>query len=65
MPPPVAIITTLLSTVSVNQQVNGGQWNSPPEGTFTFTGTARVVIIATGGGTTTSADAVRLVQAGP
>ncbi len=48
---------TLLSTVSVNQQVNGGQWNSL--GTFTFTGTARVTIIATGGGTTTSADAVR------
>ena len=46
---------TLLDTVFVNQQVNGGQWNVL--GTYTFTGQARVVIRAGGG--TTCADAVR------
>ncbi|MDA8166010.1 MAG: fibronectin type III domain-containing protein [Desulfobacteraceae bacterium] len=52
--------TTLLKTLYVNQQTNGGQWN--PLGTYTFTGTARVVVGTTGNTSTTScADAVRLV----
>jgi hypothetical protein len=50
-----------LDTVAVNQQRNGGQWYSL--GTFTFSGTARVVT-ASKGGCITSADAVRFVPAG-
>ncbi len=48
--------TTLLDTVTVNQLQNGGQWNLL--GTYTFSGTARVVINSQGG-CTTSADAVK------
>ena len=50
--------TVLLNTVVVNQQVNGGQWNSI--GTYNFTTGARVVIRSLGGGTV-SADAVQLL----
>jgi hypothetical protein len=46
------------TTVTVNQQANGGQWNSL--GTYTFGGTAQVRIRAIGD-PTTSADAVRFV----
>jgi hypothetical protein len=50
--------TNLLSTVWVDQRDTGlgGQWNLL--GTFTFSGTARVVIVS-GGGCSTCADAVR------
>ncbi len=48
--------TTLLDTVTVNQLQNGGQWNLL--GTYTFSGTARVVINSQGG-CTTCADAVK------
>jgi hypothetical protein len=47
---------TLVDTVSVNQQLNGAQWNVI--GTYTFTGTAKVVVVSTGG-CSTSADAAR------
>ena len=46
--------STLIDTVYVNQTANGGKWNSL--GTYTFSGTARVVINSQGG-CTTSADA--------
>jgi len=49
---------TLLDTVYVNQQANGGQWNVL--GTYDFSGTASVVIISEGS-CTTCADAVRFV----
>ncbi|MCP4259833.1 MAG: hypothetical protein GY774_20320 [Planctomycetes bacterium] len=48
---------TNIATVNVDQQANGGQWNSL--GTFTFSGTARVVINSQGG-CTTSADACKI-----
>jgi lysophospholipase L1-like esterase len=53
----------LLATVSVNQQQQSlaGQWNVI--GTYPFAGTARVVIRAKSG-CSTSADAVRFVKAG-
>ncbi len=47
----------LLDTLTVNQRQNVSQWYYL--GTYTFTGTARVVITATGG--STNADAVRFV----
>ena len=50
---------TLLDTVYVNQLSNAGQWNEL--GTYTFSGTARVVIISEGD-CTTNADAMRLLQ---
>ena len=50
---------TLLDTVNVNQQANGGKWNSL--GTYSFSGTARVVINAQGG-CTTSADACKITS---
>ena len=49
---------TLLDTVNVNQQFNGGQWNLL--GTYTFTGTASVAVLASPG-SSTNADAVRFV----
>ncbi len=48
---------TLLATPTVNQQINGGQWNLL--GTFTFTGPASVTILATPG-FSSCADAIRL-----
>ncbi len=51
---------TLLDTVNVNHLENGGQWNVL--GSYSFSGTARVVTISQGGGgCTTSADAVKFV----
>ncbi len=50
--------TTAVDLVTVNQQANGGQWNVL--GTYTFSGTASVIINSLGvGGCTTSADAVK------
>ena len=48
--------STLLDTVKVNQQANGGKWNVL--GTYTFGGTAKVVLLSAGG-CTTCADAAR------
>ncbi len=50
---------TLLDTIYVNNQVNGGQWNLL--GTYSFSGTAKVTIVSVGG-CTTSADAVRFLN---
>lgn len=49
---------TLLATVNVNQQVNGGQWNLL--GTYTFSGPASVTVLARSG-SSTNADAVKFV----
>lgn len=56
--------TQLLDTMTVDQKTDGGQWNlfqgsSGP--TYTFYDQVRVEILASGGGDTTSADAVKLV----
>jgi hypothetical protein len=48
---------TLLDTIEVNQQANGGKWNVL--GNYTFSGTAKIVIVSEGGSTSTCADAVR------
>ena len=48
---------TLLDTVEVNQKANGGKWNVL--GNYTFSGTAKIVIVSEGGSTSTCADAVR------
>ncbi len=53
---------SLLATLYVNQFKNGGQWNI--QGTYTFTGTARVVIISQSSSRSTCADAVKLVSRG-
>jgi hypothetical protein len=52
--------TLLDNTIRVNQLYDGGQWN--PVGTYTFSDTARVVIVSSGS-CTTNADAVRLTAA--
>ena len=52
--------TILVDTVVVNQQIHGSQWNSL--GVYSFTGTAEVRIISTGGGSVTIADAIRLKE---
>jgi lysophospholipase L1-like esterase len=49
----------LIDTVLIDQQINGGQWNFI--GTYSFSGTARVVIVNPDGEFSTCADAVRLV----
>ena len=49
----------LLHTVIVNQQLNGSQWNFL--GTYTFSGTARLVIVSSSSSETTCADAVKFV----
>jgi hypothetical protein len=46
----------------VNQLADGGRWN--PVGIYTFSNTARVVIVSSGG-CTTNADAVRLTAMAP
>ena len=55
---------TLLDTVYVNQQTNGGQWNELGE--YDFSGTARVVVVSNTDGSegndSTCADAVRFVS---
>jgi len=48
--------TQLLDTVTVNQQVNGGKWNTI--GSYSFSNTPRVVVVAQGTAVTV-ADAVR------
>ena len=51
---------TLVDTLEVNQQANGGQWNEL--GTYTFNnGTARVVVVSEGG-CSTGIDAMKLVS---
>jgi len=50
---------TLLDTVYVNQQANGGQWNELGE--YDFSGTARVVVVSEGD-SSTGADAARFVS---
>jgi hypothetical protein len=50
---------TLLDTVNVNQQTNGGQWNQL--GVYTFNDIAGVTVLANGGGVVSVADAVRFV----
>ena len=52
--------TTLLDTVIVNQQENGGQWNVL--GTYTFSGAANIVVVSESSNVTTCADAVKLDQ---
>jgi hypothetical protein len=47
---------TLLDTLYVNQKTNGGKWNLL--GRYAFHGTARVVVVAKGNGTT-GVDALR------
>jgi hypothetical protein len=49
---------TLLDTVYIDQQVDGGQWNS--QGSYQFNGTARVVVVSEGE-CSTNADAVRFL----
>jgi hypothetical protein len=57
---------TLLNTVYVNQQTNGGQWNEL--GDYDFSGTARVVVVSetdgSAGNNSTCVDALRLVSVG-
>jgi hypothetical protein len=52
--------STLLETVYVNQQVDGGQWNFL--GVYEFFTQARVVIVSEGNGYSTCADAVRFTK---
>jgi hypothetical protein len=52
---------TLLETIKVNQQTNGGQWNEVSE--YSFNGSARLVIVSEGG-CSTAADAVEFVSNG-
>ena len=55
---------TLLDTVEVNQQENGGRWNQV--GTYAFSsGTARIVVRAESSSCSTCADAVRFVSTLP
>jgi len=49
----------LLDRVWVNQQVNGGQWNTL--GQYLFTGSAKATILSENTGCSTNADAFRLV----
>jgi hypothetical protein len=51
--------TELLNTVVVNQQQNGSQWNFL--GTYTFSGTAKVVVVSSSSAESTCADAVKFV----
>lgn len=60
MPYDIADGATMLDTVTVDQFVNGGQWNLL--GTYPFTGAASVTIRAVVGfPSSTCADAVRFV----
>jgi len=49
--------TQLLDRVLINQQNNGGQWNSL--GVYNYTGTARIVILSESAACSTNADAVK------
>ena len=51
--------TEILNTVIVNQQQDGSQWNFL--GTYTFSGTAKVVIVSSSSSESTCADAVKFV----
>ena len=53
--------STLIDTLTVNQQANGGKWNL--QGRYTFTGTGGIVIVSQGSACSTNADAVRLSEA--
>jgi hypothetical protein len=55
----VSDATGVLDSVVVNQKANGGQWNYI--GSYSFVQTGRVRVVSSGGGCTTSADAVRFV----
>jgi len=52
--------TEILNTVIVNQQQDGSQWNFL--GTYTFSGTAKVVIVSSSSSESTCADAVKFVS---
>lgn len=52
--------STLLDTILVNQTAQGGQWNMI--GNYTFSGTAKVVIVSEGSSHSTCADAVRFEE---
>jgi hypothetical protein len=52
--------STLLDTVYVNQQQDGGQWNSL--GVYNFSTQAKVVVVSVGNGKSTCADAVRFAE---
>jgi large repetitive protein len=54
---------TVLGTVNINQQTNGGQWN--PLGVYTFSDIPSVTVLAGSGGVVTIADAVRFVPLTP
>lgn len=54
---------TLLDTVTVNQQAGDSQWNLL--GSYDFTSTAKVIVVASNGGTSTCADAVKFVPTAP
>jgi hypothetical protein len=54
--------SSLKGTVYVNQLQNGGKWNLL--GNYTFSGTAKVVIVSDSSSNTTSADAVKFAAAG-
>jgi hypothetical protein len=47
-----------IDTVFVDQTQNGGAWNRL--GTYTFSGSARIVVVSEGSGLTTCADAAKL-----
>jgi hypothetical protein len=49
--------TYLIDTVFVNQEKNGGRWNSL--GLFDFSGIASVVVVSEGNSCHTNADAVK------
>lgn len=53
--------STLLKTVYVNQQQNGGTWY--PLGTYTFSGTAKVVVVSATSSYSTSVDGVQFTAA--
>ncbi len=51
--------SSLLKTVYVNQQQNGGSWNSL--GTYTFSGTAKVVVVSATSAYSTCVDGVQFI----
>ncbi|MCP5002588.1 MAG: hypothetical protein GY941_01355 [Planctomycetes bacterium] len=51
--------STLIDTVYVNHQANGGKWN--PLGTYSFSGTVKVAVNSKDG-CSTSADAVKIID---
>jgi len=55
--------STLIDTQTVNQQKNGGNWNS--QGSYTFTGTGAIVIVSQDDSCSTNADAIRIISSEP